>query len=195
MGLPPFNEDGRLPEGRHVCDLDEFESVFVLDSEMLASSTRQGIFADLLTAIGILQAMHKELIERLWVGGGYASARLDPSDVDATFLLNQVAHDSLSNSQRKKIAGLLKWGGFKRLDLKVDGFLLVRKRFAMPWEGAGVTSESTPYVSVRGAWDDWWVRERLHGAKGQTPLIQDSDPVRGYVEVIISGTNSPIEEP
>ena len=59
MGLPPFNEDGRLPEGRHVCDLNEFERVFVLDSQMLASPTREGIFADLLTAIEILLAIRQ----------------------------------------------------------------------------------------------------------------------------------------
>lgn len=186
MAIPPLGSDGLLPLGRHTCTLDEVEAAFVSAQSFATSSTRANVFADLLAAIALLQEeFDTGLIERMWIGGTFASAKEDPSDVDVTFLLSGAVHTSLSGSKRDRLAKLLRVGGFASLDLSVDGFMLVRQRVANPWLKDGVSEDAAPYMARRGAWDDWWSRHRVHGAKGAPPLEQDADPVRGYLEVVI----------
>ncbi|WIB66233.1 hypothetical protein DEI93_09520 [Curtobacterium sp. MCBD17_035] len=178
---------GEVPEGRHACTLDEFEATFVLDSRFATSSTRQRIFEDFLAAIELLRSFDEDLLERAWIGGGFASAKLDPSDIDVTFVLDADRHRALSGRKRDRIAKLCRKNGFEPLDLLVDGFFFARERFANPWQGGGVAEEARGYATARGAWDDWWTRSRNVGGKDDDPRLEDADPVRGYVEVIFDG--------
>lgn len=187
MVLPSFGVGGELPHGRHACTLDEFESALVLNPVFAGSATRQRIFEDFLSAIDLLRSFDDDLLERAWVGGGFASGKLDPSDIDVTFVIAADRHRSLSRRKRDQIAKLCRKDGFAPLDLLVDGFLIVRERFANPWQGGGVIEEAQSYATARGAWDDWWTRSRNVGAKDQDPVLDDADPVRGYVEVILNG--------
>lgn len=187
VGLPKFSGDGSMPDGRHACTLDEFEETFVLNSNFESSATRKRIFEDFLSAIELLRDFDDQLLERAWIGGGFASAKLDPSDIDVTFILDADRHRSLSGRQRDRIAKLCRKRGFEPLDLLVDGFFFVRERFANPWQGGGVVEEARNYATARGAWDDWWTRSRNVGGKDDDPALEDADPVRGYVEVIFDG--------
>lgn len=186
MGVPAFEATGLLPLGRHMCDLAEFEQVFVLDSRFSASSTRPRLLTEFLSAIQFLKDQFSvDLVERVWVGGGFTAAKLDPSDIDVTFILNNDAYVGLSKTQRGKLGKLLRAGGFKAIGLSVDGFMMVRERIAQPWSGAGLGTEGDGYFPIRGAWDDWWSRDRAHSVAGAPPVIADAEPVRGYVEVMV----------
>lgn len=189
MGIPPFDANGLLPHGRFACDLDEFERAFVLDARFSASKKRSPLFADFLTALNVVDAIMPGGVERVWLGGGFTSDKLDPSDIDATFIISESVHESLDDKARERIEALLTHGGFKAqgIGLSVDGFMLVRRQVANPWTSdGGVRPAATPYLVRRGAWDDWWSRHRVHGTATEKPKVEDSPPRRGYVEVIIS---------
>lgn len=186
MSVPAFASTGMLPLGRHSCDLSEFETVFVTASQFRGSTSRVALFADFLSAVQFLrEGFSDDLIECVWIGGGFTTTKLDPTDIDVTFILNGSSYNGLSNSQRGRLSKLLRAGGFKRLALSVDGFMMVRERVAQPWAGAGLGSDGAGYFPLRGAWDDWWSRDRAHTTPGSPPVIDDADPVRGYVEVMI----------
>ena len=126
------------------------------------------------------------------MGGGFISAKLSPSDLDVTFIVSAEVHGSLSNSKRQKIAKLC-----RRAYASVDAFIVARRRIANPWshQRGEIKDEVTGYAGLRGAWDDWWVRDRIHGKKEEGPILADADPVRGYVEVMLSGADQAFEDP
>jgi hypothetical protein len=186
MSVPAFEPTGLLPHGRFACDVEEFERVFVLDSHFDDSETRQQLFADFRSALALLQAIAPGIVERIWFGGGFTTGKMDPADIDATFLLNAEVHDHLDDEARGRLETLLTHGGFKGIGLSVDGFMLVRRPAANPWQNdGGVRANATPYLAKRGAWDDWWSRHRVHGTPEEKPKVEDAPPRRGYVEVII----------
>lgn len=188
MGIPGFEPNGLLPHGRFACELDEFEQAFVLDGRFASSSSRPALFAHFLSAIDLLDAIAPGIVERVWLGGGFTSDKLDPSDIDATFLLDADIHDALTVDALDRLKALLSDGGFKGLGLSVDGFMLVRRPAANPWtRDGGVRDNAAPYMSRRGAWDDWWSRHRVHGTAQERPKVEDAPPRRGYVEVSVNG--------
>jgi hypothetical protein len=185
MGVPAFASTGMLPLGRHVCDLDEFEQVFVFDQGFASSQTRQPIFENFLAARQLLADKYGAgLVERVWIGGGFTTAKLDPGDIDVTFLLSADAWDSLSKSAQDRLRKLGR-EGFKKLGLSVDGFMVTRRPVALPWLKDGLGPEGADYFPMRGAWDDWWSRDRGHVVEGAPPVLEDAHPVRGYVEVVV----------
>jgi hypothetical protein len=194
MGVPAFESTGLLPHGRFVCDLDEFEQTFVLASQFSTSVTRQPIFADFRLALDLLEELAPGIVERIWFGGGFTTAKPDPTDIDATFLLNAHVHDTLHPDAKSRLEALLTYGGFKGLGMSVDGFMLVRRPAANPWAAGGdVRPNATPYLVKRGAWDDWWSRHRIHGTAAEKPKIEDAPARRGYVEVIIDAGDTSVE--
>jgi len=176
-----------LPLGRYICDLTEFEHAFVLDKRFEGSSKRKPLFAELLSAINYLGGKFSpDLVERVWVGGGFTTAKKEPTDIDVTFILNHDAYAGLSKNQRANLGKLLRADGFKGIGLSsVDGFMMVRERIALPWAGAGLGTGGAEYFPIRGAWDDWWSRDRASVPAGAAPVVADAEPVRGYVEVTI----------
>lgn len=186
MGVPAFESTGMLPLGRHTCDIADFERSFVLDPRFSTSTTRAPIFSDFLSAVGFLRDQFAaDLIERVWIGGGFTTSKPDPADIDVTFVLSWDSYNSLSGTQRRKLSKLLRAGGFKAIGLSVDGFMMVRERVAQPWAGAGLGAAGADYFPIRGAWDDWWSRTRVHSLPDTPPKIEDAEPVRGYMEVIV----------
>jgi hypothetical protein len=193
MAIPELDENGRLPEGRHVVTLDEVETAFVLDTRFSASETRGPAFADLLSTLALLELFADDLVERFWLGGTFASGKENPSDIDVIFILKAAAYEPLSNSQKKKIARLC-ISGLAKNGLVVDAFFFAHDRIANPWAGRGVPDGTKNYLSIRGVWDDWWSRERRFGAKGQPALVEDSILIRGYLEVIVSGEDATLKD-
>lgn len=188
MGVPSFNNEGHLPLGRYSCSLNDFEDAFVTAAMFEKSESRTNLFADLLAAIEMLNRLSEELVESIWCGGGFASAKLDPSDIDVTFILNRRALELLPETDRARLKKVQLRGGFKQIGIRVDGFFMTRDVIPNPWSGQGnVTEEASPYLTRRGAWDDWWGRSRVVGTPEGKPLLADAIPRRGYVEVIIGG--------
>jgi hypothetical protein len=187
MTIPALTPLGFLPEGRHVCTLEDLESQFATNVLFSASVGRVRILGDLLSALALLRNFDAQLVERIWIGGSYATTKVEPSDIDVTFILNASSYASLSGSKKDKIAKLCRKGGFEGVGLKVDGFFFARERIANPWDGPGVGRHAQGYASIRGAWDDWWTRNRSAGTKEDEPMVEDADPVRGYLEVILNG--------
>lgn len=185
MAIPPFDASGRIPPGRHRCTLDEFEATFVLHTSFAQSATREEIFGEFLSALKFFQQYGAGFLECAWLGGGFASSKLNPSDIDATFIVDGAMHSQLSRRKREQLAKLAR-SGFPKLGLRVDAYVVARTRIAVPWQGAGITDEAKPYMSMRGVWDDWWSRERKHSTP-TSPDVRDSDPVRGYLEVMMDG--------
>lgn len=174
-----------LPLGRYACTLAELKQRYVDDQNMTSSTTRAGIFNDLLAAREMLDDLSKDLVEVVWVGGSFVTGVLDPDDIDCTFIINGPAFRALpSNSKRSKVEKFNKRGWLReKTKLRVESYILIREPVANPFQGGGIHPDAINYVSVRGAWDDWWMRVRTNPDKMSAPVIDDAEPKRGYLEV------------
>jgi hypothetical protein len=176
-----------LPLGRFPCTLEQLEDVFVDGEGFVGSATRDAVFGDFLTTIELLRAFSPDLLESVWIGGSFVTSKPDPDDIDCLFVLNGPAFDALpSNSKRDKVRRFNRKGYLRDSHgLRVESFLLVRIPFANPWERGGVHPDAAPYVQVRGAWDDWWLRTRTGEGPDDEPRLESAEPRRGYLEVAL----------
>lgn len=174
-----------LPLGRYACTLDELKHCYVDDHRFVGSATRPDVFDDLLAAREILDDISEDLVEVVWVGGSFVTGVLDPDDIDCTFVLNGPAFKALpSNRKRRDVLDLNKKGWLRdKTGLRVESFILIREPIANPFSKGGVHADAINYVSVRGAWDDWWMRVRSNPDKASVPVVEDAEPKRGYLEV------------
>lgn len=155
--------------------------------QFAGSATREPVFEDFLSAVGLLRSFSADLIEGVWVGGSFVTSKPDPDDIDCLFVLSGGAFDALpSNGQRHKV-NLFNRKGYLREkhQLRVESFLLVRTPIAQPWAKGGVHPDAAPYAQVRGAWDDWWLRTRTGELPDEDPRIESAEPRRGYLEVTL----------
>lgn len=118
--------------------------------------------------------------------GSFATTKLDPDDIDLTYLLDGGRYEALSNTKRQKVSSLAGRDGDQsrlrsRHGLRVDCFI-VCESVPMPWKD--LTAEEAAYFRTRGLWDDWWQRHRT-GPKAALPTEADARPVRGYLEVLL----------
>lgn len=171
---------GLLPRGRYVCTAKEVEIAFVTKNAFAGSSTRRKIWADWTEALGLLQS--SVTVHAAWVGGSFTTSKLDPDDIDVTFIINgEDLRQRDPDDQR--IVSLFKGNNRVKLqlDLRVDSY-------AFPWEpcapGVGNKIHDEHY-GARGYWDDWWQRAR-QTPKGTPSVRGDAVPRRGYLEVLVS---------
>ena len=137
----------------------------------------------------MLTALGPDLIEAVWIGGSFVTGQLDPDDIDCTFVLSAPAFRLLSNRKKSHIQAFNKKNAIRnKTGLRVETFLLLREPIAMPWSRTGLNEDAIEYVSVRGAWDDWWLRTRTNPDKGADPVVEDAEPRRGYLEVMWDGS-------
>ncbi|WP_285319707.1 hypothetical protein [Pseudarthrobacter sp. lyk4-40-TYG-27] len=184
--IPPMDPTTNfLPLGRYACTLAELEQEYVRDPKFSTSTTRTEIYEDLLDARKMLDAVSQDLVELVWVGGSFVTGALDPDDIDCTFVINGPAFRALSsNGKRDKVMKFNKNGWLRdRTGLRVESFLLIREPIANPWFKDGLNPDAVEYLSVRGAWDDWWMRVRSNPDKTAEPILADAEPKRGYLEV------------
>ena len=174
-----------LPLGRYFCTLEELEERYVKHQEFGSSTTRQAIFKDFLVAGDMLEDISDTLIEAVWVGGSFVTGKIDPDDIDCTFVINGPAFRALpSNSKRARVMKFNQKDWLRsKTGLRVESFVLVREPIANPWGSGAVNPDAADYLSVRGAWDDWWLRVRKSIDKSHAPVIEDAEPKRGYLEV------------
>lgn len=79
MPLPEWNEDGRLPVGRHPGTLDDVHDRCVLGAPN--TERRQDLFGSLMTFVSLTQRIVGP--SRLWIDGGFVTAKTRaPFDID-----------------------------------------------------------------------------------------------------------------
>jgi uncharacterized protein DUF6932 len=174
---------GLLPAGRHVCTQGEVESAFVSASVFSSSVTRAVIWSDWQNALSVLQSA--ALVRAAWIGGSFTTAKVDPEDIDVTFIID-AADMRRRSPQDQKIIALFAGGGQVKANLKlrVDAYIVAWECLPQPAR-AGLNPLQDGYYWTRGHWDDWWQRARV-SAKGTPPAPADAIPRRGYVEVLVS---------
>jgi sulfur carrier protein ThiS len=87
MAIPTLNADGILPEGVHVCRLDEIKARF---GSFQSSDRRPELFAKLEELIDELGK--SSLIVALVVNGSFVTGKAAPNDVDVVIVLGK-GHD------------------------------------------------------------------------------------------------------
>jgi hypothetical protein len=174
---------GLLPRGRHVCSEAEVEAAFVTADAFAASVTRPGIWKDWRDALSLLR--FAVTVHAAWIGGSFTTSKLDPADLDVTFIIDGTEQRSRGPQQQKIISLFQGRGQVKSvLKLRIDSYIL-------PWEyvpsvpPAGLFPVQDVYYRARGYWDDWWQRTRAAPASGQSAQA-DALPRRGYLEVPVS---------
>ncbi|MEU5089460.1 hypothetical protein [Streptomyces sp. NPDC021356] len=191
--LPSFAANGFLPLGRYSVSFAEAESMPVSAPEFRDSGTREQLWDglhDYLNNFFILEDRYADdlgdlvHVHRLWLGGSYVSAKLDPQNIDATLLIDTRAEHAVRGKPGSK------WltTAFKSRDS-------VKERYGVSPLRVGyrpvidvfrpdrMTPEERTYFTERGVWDDWWQRCRLPGHADRSPSEESAVPARGYLEV------------
>ncbi len=174
---------GLLPLGRHVCSESEVEVAFVSAAEFTGSPTRASIWRDWQRAARLLRTA--VTVHAAWLGGSFTTSKVDPEDLDVTFVING-ADMRTRSPQEQKIITLFATGGQVKaaLGLKLDSFVIPWECIPQP-QNVGLNGVGDPYYWARGHWDDWWQRRRL-SPKTVLPGPADASPRRGYLEVPFS---------
>ncbi|NGO47145.1 hypothetical protein G6048_35285 [Streptomyces sp. YC419] len=148
-----------------------------------ASSTRHALLQELRIHFALVEVA-TAAVGRLWLAGSFVSGKLDPEDVDVTYLIPSDAYaqatedpdtvDDLDN------LGTKDW--CVRHGMRVDAYVL-RLPETTDFHALGLTGAMAPddhkVFEGLGVWDEIWQRCRS-GANG----IPDGAR-RGYVEVLL----------
>jgi hypothetical protein len=190
--MPSFDvETGHLPVGRYSCSPDEAHARLVTDPRFGNSGTRSDLwlhFERYLARFFALEEQYADvlpgpLLERVWLGGSFVSAKLDPRNVDATLLINQNAKNALKG---KPGAGLFTRSRDSVLEeFKVSPLFLNYQPVVNVFRLDELEESDRTYLAARGAWDDWWQRLRADG-EPQGPSLETCAPRRGYLEVVFA---------
>lgn len=171
---------GWLPLGRHPCTQGEIEAAFVTAPEFSTSPTRPQIWRDWLTGLQVLQ--RAVLVHGAWLGGSFTTSKVDPEDLDVTFLIN--GEDMRGRTpQEQTVITLFGSSQVKALGLRLDTYAIAWEGVPLPWQHAAQIHDA--YFWARGCWDDWWQRIRV-GPQSSPPTLADAPPRRGYLEVSLS---------
>jgi hypothetical protein len=185
--LPPLDPStGYLPPGRHVCTVAEVEAAFVQDGRFATSATRSDLWNDWNDALSLLQSA--VTVHAAWIGGSFTTSKVDPGDIDVTYIVNGGVVRSLQGAQETKIVNIFNTTGRVRseFNLNVDTYLVFWECVPAPLP-PGMNGFQDQYYWARGYWDDWWQRARCQGGpKGGPPVPADTVPRRGYLEVPVS---------
>lgn len=171
--IPPFNDEGNLPQGRWVSDLDEVYTALVEAPAFESSSTRRECFEQLEKFLAL--AGKRFTIPAIFLGGTFVTAKIDPSDADFSALLDVSGFADMD----------------PRYDVVKNLFLNGRARlhrcdpYWIPWRPSWTQADGD-YARARGSWDDWWQRDVPKSSRG-LELREHGMPRRGYLEVIVDG--------
>jgi hypothetical protein len=76
--LPPFDDEGNLPAGIHLCAIDELVARFGSGSEERVTEMSE--------LLQFIEAAKRAGVSRLLVNGSFVTGKLAPNDVDVVFL-------------------------------------------------------------------------------------------------------------
>ncbi|KUR65336.1 hypothetical protein JM67_05685 [[Arthrobacter] sp. ATCC 21022] len=189
--MPPFDvQTGHLPVGRYSCTPEEAQQRLVHDPGFKNSSTRVDLWLNFERYIAKFFALEEKyqdiltapVLDRVWLGGSFVSAKLDPNNVDATLIINRGAKDALRG---KAGTGLFARSRDSVKDeFGVSPLFLYYEPVVHVFRLDGLEESHRTYLATRGTWDDWWQRVRAEDDRG---LSEGTClPRRGYVEVVMS---------
>lgn len=157
--------------------------MFVKGETFIESASRSKIWNDWNDALALLQSA--VTVYAVWIGGSFTTSKVDPGDVDVTYIVDAPQSRLLQGEEKKTCAIFATRGAVRSvLGLNVDTFVI-------PWEciptplPPGMDGFQTLYYWARGHWDDWWQRAK-QGPKDAPPVPADALPRRGYLEVPVS---------
>lgn len=176
MAIPTLNGD-HLPEGRWVCTPDEVATAFVPEDP---TDIRHQIWSEWLSLTKAVQDLTGQ-IAACWLSGSFFTTKPDPSDIDCLYVIDADRLDVVRRDPDQRKAWFLQLASTGQIKgnfpLRVDSYILEW----VPTPGSDAPAHAHGYLSMRGYWDDLWVR------------IKDADqrleaiPRRGYLEVILDG--------
>lgn len=187
--IPAFNGDGNLPPGRHVCSLTDVQKVLVEAPQFEeASATRRELFAGLVrylaeweSAQEVLMAS-RSLLRAIWIGGSFASAELNPNDIDVSPIIDAQYVDTFAGRPGyKRVGSLTRHRPTLRERYKLDVFPIKWHPVVNILNSATWDNEDEAYVTDRGRFDDFWQRCRFNGS--DIPTEESCESRRGYLEV------------
>ncbi|WP_443080072.1 DUF6932 family protein [Streptomyces sp. P9-A2] len=182
--LPAFDPVTECPPpGRFPLTWDEVESELVKAAYFTDSSTRGHLFGELQTHYAMVE-LTTGAVGRLWLAGSFVSGKVDPEDVDVTYLIPPDAYaramadadtvDYLDN------LGTKDWCTCHAM--RVDAYVLCLPE-TEDFRSLGVTGAMTPsdhkVFESLGVYDEVWQRCR----SGQNGIPERAR--RGYVEVLL----------
>ena len=166
---------GWLPLGRHPCTQGEIEAAFVTAPEFSTSPTRPQIWRDWLTGLQVLQ--RAVLVHGAWLGGSFTTSKVDPEDLDVTFLIN--GEDMRGRTpQEQTVITLFGSSQVKALGLRLDTYAIAREGVPLPWQHAAQIHDALLGTRLLG---------RLVAAYSSRPAVVPSDSCRRTAEAGIPG--------
>lgn len=176
--LPPF-DPGTLcpPPGRYPMTWDEVESHLVRAQDFLQSGTRSDLWDELQFHRAQVECLFGE-VRRIWLAGSFVSGKLDPSDVDLTYLVAADTFGAVTEAgDLADLANLMDREWCVKHEMRVDAYLLPLPA-TVAFEDLGVTGAMAPgdtqVFQSLGLYDEIW--QRCRGSRQQR---------RGYVEVTL----------
>lgn len=191
--LPSFTANGFLPLGRYSVSFDEAESMLVSAPEFRDSATRSRLWDGLHAYLEPFFTLEDQyagdldglaLVHRLWLGGSYVSAKLDPRNIDATLLIDARAERAVRGKPGSKwLTTAFKSRNSMREKYGVSPMRVGYRPVGNVFRPELMTPEERTYFMERGVWDDWWQRCRLPDHADRSPSAESAVPARGYLEV------------
>ncbi|MDY7086395.1 MAG: hypothetical protein SYR96_14945 [Actinomycetota bacterium] len=172
------SKTGFLPVGRYPCTEAEIVAQFVDHEDFAGSLTRREIWDHWVATRSYL--LDRIVAYKVWLGGSFVTAKLDPDDLDVVWTLDAEAAEALSSPQLAAVAPFISGAqGKEQHGLRIDSYAMFWRSYPLP---GGADIEGDSYFRYRGYWDDFWMRART-GPKDAQPERGDSFPRRGYLEV------------
>lgn len=190
--IPPEDPaTGHLPCGRYQTDFVEVHERFVAAPQFATSTTRRTVWDGLTGYLAHWDTVSQQLglpglLMRVWLGGSFVSAKLDPGNADMTLVV--------SGEKRRAAKGLVGAGRLVKLthrqamlaQFKVSPLVLQWEPVPHVFRPETLDPVAREYLTMRGAWDDWWQRVRPPtGNSTGAPTLGSAAPVRGYLEVTL----------
>lgn len=174
------NAQGFTRPGRLQLTLDEFVLHYGPSTDFCGSEQRLKIWEQFAK---VTQKLRDTLpVAAVWIGGSFVTHKVEPSDIDAVYIIDQNKYSILSETGKKRVTLYAMDGGLFNHGIRVDSHVL-------DWTPHPELDWDNPlqidYLKSRGYWDDFLQR---HAEDKNAPLIEDNAiPRRGYLEVILDG--------
>ena len=127
----PDPATGLLPPGRYAAGLETLYDALVIAPRFAESVTRKKLWDEWAQHRVVVEAVAGE-ISRLWLAGSFASGKLDPSDIDATYLLRAEVYDRLDQETLADLYDLTDKAWCVERSMRIDSYL-VRLPDEMPF--------------------------------------------------------------
>lgn len=176
---------GLLPLGRHHVSLASVKSRFVDAPEFVTSASRPVIWEHFESAVGELQRILP--VAYVWIAGSFITNKPEPDDLDLVFWCEDRFVHAVSDPKDRMILQVVAQNHLRRTTgLRLD--TRIAHWHVHPEAASMRTPEYDAYVSLRGYWDDFWLRRRS-GAKTDPPVRNDALPRAGYLEIMLDGVD------